>query len=29
LVKLASGRSGDNMIFRMPTDVVRITGSYL
>lgn len=29
LVKLASGRSGDNMIFRMPTDVVRITASYL
>lgn len=26
---LASGRSGDNMIFRMPTDLARMTSSYL
>ncbi len=26
---LASGRAGDNMVFRMPTDVARITASYL
>jgi ankyrin repeat protein len=29
LVKLASGEQGDNIVYRMPTDVVRITANYL